>query len=65
MAGAASRTYKMTGRSNTTTSTLGVMSCCSSVSSRHRTMPDLVTNLSFTLSDSVVDMVDSLERTIN
>ena len=44
----------MAGPSNTTTSTLGVMSSCSSMEpSRHRTMSDLVPSLSSPLSDSV------------
>ena len=44
----------MAGPSNTTTSTLGVMSSCSSMApSRHRIMSDLVPGLSSALSDSV------------
>ena len=43
--------YKMVSPSNTTTSTL-VSSCSSGASSRHRTMSDLVPNLSFHLTDS-------------
>ena len=43
-------TYKMTSPCNTTTSM--VSSCSSGASSRHRTMSDLVPNLSFPLTDS-------------
>ena len=46
-------THNMAGPSNMTTSTLGVMSSCFSVtSSRHRTMSDSVPSLSFPLADS-------------
>ena len=44
-------TYTMASPCNTTTSTL-VSSCSSGASSRHRTMSDLVSSLSFPLTDS-------------
>ena len=44
--------FKMAGTSNTTISTLDLMSSCSSVASRHRTMTDWFASLSFLLSDS-------------
>ena len=47
------RTHNMLGQTDTITSTLGVMSSCSSVaSSRHRTMSELMPSLSFPLADS-------------
>ena len=43
----------MAGPSNTTASTIGVVSSCSSVtSSMHRTMSELMPSLSFPLADS-------------
>ena len=46
-------THNMAGRSNMTTSTLGVMSSgFSGASPRHRTMSDLVPSFSFPLADS-------------
>ena len=46
-------THNMAGRSNMTTSTLGVMpSCFSGASSMHRTMSDFVPSFSFPLADS-------------
>ena len=60
LAAACFSTYIMSGTSNVTTSTIGVMSSCSSVpSSVHRTMSDLVSSLSLPLSDIMVNMVDS------
>ena len=60
----------MAGPSNTTTSTLGVMSSCSSMaSSRHRTMSDLVPSLSLPPFDSdvghgLVGLVGTLQNRV-
>ena len=55
----------MAGRSNMTTSTVGVMSSCfSGESSRHRTMSDLVPSLSFPQADSDGDMLIILTEII-
>ena len=60
----------MAGPSNTTTSTLGVMSSCSSMaSSMHRTMSDLVPSLSLPPFDSdvghgLVGLVGTLQNRV-
>ena len=66
LAAACFSSFIMSGPSNITTSTLGMMSYCSSVaSSRHRTMSYLVSCLSLPLSEIMLGMVGSRERNIH
>ena len=58
--------FIISGPSNITTSTLGMMSYCSSVaSSRRRTMSDMVSSLRLPLYDMMVGMVGTRERNIH